>query len=667
MVRAIVVRTTGANLGLVAKLTLKVSVSSLDTYESCPRKYKFQQIDKLPRKTWEHLDVGNYVHEVLEKLHKELNADASQQPEALLKQIAKDTWAKFGAKISAAGQEKSKGLLKSYLSYVSAEGWPEVLATEDRFSIDITPNLVIRGVVDRIDRIEGGYQILDYKGLAIDTPIPTPSGWTTMGDLKVGDTVFGSDGQETTVVIKSGVHNRPCYKITMSDGSDVVCDNVHLWQVSLVGTRIKDREEKTLDADQLFDLFNTLRQDRTGSIIIKNPKPLQYPEQDLPIDPWVLGAWLGDGHRKTGSLTVGAQDFDDMTSIIREQWGDFSVSKEKKRSLNHNDVFTVTLTKPRQHQCGFGHDQDAHKARFNSAELCSMCLNRASRHRNCTLDPERDPARTNVPLRGLLKDNGLLWNKHIPHLYLKSSVVQRLELLRGLMDTDGYFNDKVGNCVFVSANKSFADSVRQLIRSLGSSTNLHKNVDKKGYTSYRITFTPVNFNPFRLRRKADKVNKHDFRHARMALSRKIKKMEKVESVPTQCIGVDAPDHLYVGGEAMVMCHNTGKSSYLDKFQLQVYGMHLQNMVPDLKEYQGVYLVLPEGPKKLSYKITLDDIQEAKEDVIKTAEMISTDRTWDPKPTFLCKYCDYYDQCPDGWGKNRGPSSDLVKISGRKTF
>lgn len=611
--------------------------------------------------------MGNYVHEVLEKFHKELNADASQQPEALLKRLAKDTWGKFSAKISAEGMEKSKGLLKSYLAYVSSDGWPEVLATEDRFSIEINSDLLIRGVVDRIDRTPTGYQILDYKGLALDTPIPTPNGWTTMGDLKVGDKVFGSDGQETTVVIKSGVHNRPCYKITMSDGSDVICDNVHLWQVSLAGTKMTDKSEKTLDADQLFELFSSLQKDRRGSIVIKNPKPLQYPEQDLPIDPWVLGAWLGDGHRKTGSLTIGAQDFDDMTSIVMEKWGDFSVSKEKKRNPSHNDVFTVTLTKPRQDRCGFGHDQSLHKANYESTDTCLMCSNRTSRQRNGTLDPERDPARTNIPLRGLLKANNLLRNKHIPELYLRSSVNQRLELLRGLMDTDGHFSDKKGICVFVSSDKTLAHSVRQLIKTFGISTRLYEIADKNGNKSCQVVFSPVGINPFRLKRKAGLVDGHVFKEPRMALGRRIKVMERVESVPTQCIQVDAPDSLYVCGNGLNLTHNTGQSKYLDKFQLQVYGMHLKNLFPEIQEYDGVYLVLPEGPKKLSYRITLGDVEEAKEDIIKTAEQIATDKTWDPKPTFLCKYCDYYDACPDGWGKGKSGGSELVKISGRQKF
>ena len=562
-------------------MTLKVSVSSLDTYEGCPRKYKFQQIDKLPRKTWEHLDVGNYVHEVLEHFHKQLNADASQQPEELLKQLAKNTWNKFSTKISAEGMEKSKGLLKSYLAYVSSEGWPDVLATEDRFSIEINKDLVIRGVVDRIDRTPTGYRILDYKGLALDTPIPTPTGWTTMGDLKVGDKVFGSDGRPTNVIIKSQVHNRPCYKLTFSDGSEVVCDNVHLWQAAVTGASVSDNREKTFNADQLFEIFNFLQKDQVGSIVIKNPKPIQYPEQDLPVDPWALGAFLGAAH----------------SGVV----------------------------------------------------------------------PNADDSNQKAALESLLKENGFLDSACIPDLYLNSSVAQRLELLRGLMDAAGDFSEQAACCEFTSVDKEFADGARQLMRSMGISTQLHSGVDEDGRASHVIAFYLSDFNPFRLKSKADKARPHLLDFAKVESLRSISSIEKVDSVPTQCIQVDAPDSLYVCGSGFNVTHNTGKSKNLDKFQLQVYGMHLKNLFPDIQEYDGVYLVLPEGPKEVSYTFTLGDIEEAKEDVIKTAESIATDKTWEPKPTFLCNYCDYYDACPDAWGKGKSGGSDLVKISGRKKF
>lgn len=143
---------------------MKTSVSALGTYESCPRKYKYQVIDKLPRKAFEHLDVGNYVHEVLEKFHIRLKEDATQHPETLIKALAKECWDKYSLKISPEGLEKSKGMLKQYLLYIGRTKFPNVHATEDKFSIKINEDIELRGVVDRIDILDDGkYQITDYK------------------------------------------------------------------------------------------------------------------------------------------------------------------------------------------------------------------------------------------------------------------------------------------------------------------------------------------------------------------------------------------------------------------------------------------------------------------------------------------------------------------------
>lgn len=97
------------------------------------------------------------------------------------------------------------------------------------------------GFLDRSDFevVEGrsGRRIVDYKGLALDTPLPTPAGWTTMGDVQQGDHLLGADGEPTTVIGKSSIHHRPCYELTFSDGTKIVCDNVHLWNV----TEARDR------------------------------------------------------------------------------------------------------------------------------------------------------------------------------------------------------------------------------------------------------------------------------------------------------------------------------------------------------------------------------------------------------------------------------------------
>lgn len=118
----------------------------------------------------------------------------------------------------------------------------------DQVSIRGVP---LSGFVDRVDPVvceDGtiGQRIIDYKGLALDTPIPTPSGWTTMGELSVGDQVYGTAGEPVTVTIRSEIHNRPCYRLTFSDGTSVVCDNVHLWNVVDPHGRAE-----TVDADEL--------------------------------------------------------------------------------------------------------------------------------------------------------------------------------------------------------------------------------------------------------------------------------------------------------------------------------------------------------------------------------------------------------------------------------
>lgn len=124
---------------------------------------------------------------------------------------------------------------------------------EQKFDQVSVRGVPLMGFVDRVDPVvtddgELGLRIVDYKGLALDTPIPTPAGWSTMGDLHVGDSVYGTSGEPVLVTVKSEVHHRPCYRITFSDGTSVVCDNVHLWTVQAA-----EHGTETLDADRLFE------------------------------------------------------------------------------------------------------------------------------------------------------------------------------------------------------------------------------------------------------------------------------------------------------------------------------------------------------------------------------------------------------------------------------
>lgn len=125
--------------------------------------------------------------------------------------------------------------------------------------------------------------VVDYKGLERSTLIPTPTGWTTMGDIQVGDQLFAQDGTVCNVTGKSQIKNLPCYKITFDDTTTVVCDEEHLW---------------TLRDGSVVPITELKRNDH-----ISVCKPLDLPVQDLPIDPYVLGLWIADGKHTSGEIT----------------------------------------------------------------------------------------------------------------------------------------------------------------------------------------------------------------------------------------------------------------------------------------------------------------------------------------------------------------------------
>jgi replicative DNA helicase len=261
-----------------------------------------------------------------------------------------------------------------------------------------------------------------------------------MGTLQVGDEVFGSDGKPYRVLNKSAVHQRPCYRVTFDDATSIVCDNVHLWEVHS-GRRGEKVEVLSTDqlAKQLFDESSGQRDKR-----ITNAAPLQLPDVDLPIHPYVLGCWLGDGKRSSGE-----------------------VCKPDVELFEHIE------------RCGY---DVAPESKYH--------------------------IRTVYGLRRQLLDAGIFGHRFIPGQYFRASGGQRLALLQGLMDTDGCWNRTRHQAVFTTVDKSLADGVRELVVSLGWKARvweLQKTGFDRTVTAYDVTFTPVGDNPFRLSRKADLV------------------------------------------------------------------------------------------------------------------------------------------------------------------
>jgi hypothetical protein len=162
-------------------------------------------------------------------------------------------------------------------------------------------------------------------------------------------------------------------------------------------------------------------------------------------------------------------------------------------------------------------------------------------------------------LRTKLKELGVLNNKHIPSSYLRASYKQRLDLLRGLMDTDGYYHLSRKRYVMNTTQDWQCYDFAELLSTFGIKSTIFKG-NKKCTTNgaitpgYYVVFTTDIFNPFLCRNQniSNIVTKDN------NTFRVITSVEEVEMVPTQCIEVSGDTHTYLAGKQMIVTHNTNK-------------------------------------------------------------------------------------------------------------
>lgn len=366
--------------------------------------------------------------------------------------------------------------------------------------------LRIAGQIDLLVKKGNKLTICDYKGLPLDTKIPTIDGWNTIANLKEGDYIFDKDGNPTKILHKSDIHHNPCYKITFDNGKSIVADHEHRWLISFRKNISKKRpdgyEHTIMTTEEIFDYLNNLEERRSDLIPkILNPEPIKCPNVELPIDPYVLGVWLGDGSKATGIITQakGSPVWDEL--------------RRRGYNLSEND----------QHNP----------------------------------DRENVEMRTVYGLRTELKKLDLLNNKHIPCIYQRASYEQRLDLLRGFMDTDGYFHVKRKRFVMSTGQEWQRDDLVKLLATFGIKATVFevtKKCNEKSFIAWDVCFSTDLFNPF-LTRNQDIVqisnkNNRSFRN--------IEKVELVETIPTQCLEVDSPSHTFLCTEEMIVTHNTNK-------------------------------------------------------------------------------------------------------------
>ncbi|HEY8239244.1 MAG TPA: dCTP deaminase [Candidatus Limnocylindrales bacterium] len=356
---------------------------------------------------------------------------------------------------------------------------------------------------DLVARLEG-------KALALDTPVPTPQGWRTMGELEPGHRVFDESGAPTEVVaVTPPMIGRPCREVLFSDGAHVIADASHQWvTVDKNGRRYGRATLKVRTTDEIAQ---TLRVGDEFNHHVPLAGPVEYPSRaDLPIEPYTLGAWLGDGTTTKAEITAYDEE------VLEQISGDGFTVRPVGYAPN---LFRIG---------GVGHTRSASNGRF-----------------------ER-----NGSLSSRLRNQGLLGGKYVPSTYLEAGPSQRLALLQGLMDTDGFVDDVAGRVEFTSTNEDLADAIVELAASLGFrpfktyGRAMLNGIDHG--PKYRVKFTPDR-PVFRVRRKLARQKPADAHFHRF---RAITNVREVGSVPVRCIEVASPRGVFLVSRSFIPTHNS---------------------------------------------------------------------------------------------------------------
>lgn len=356
--------------------------------------------------------------------------------------------------------------------------------------------------------------------------IKTPNGWVSMKDVAVDDIISTPDGGTARVVGVYPQGNRPVFRITFEDGRHTDADADHLWKVfSHRWGRRGDRGEKILTTKELQQHVNDPNTGKFPSyrIFIPNVKGMRYDDKsfqndNLPLDPYLLGVLLGDGGLSDSQPKISSTD----AEIV-----------ERTNSI---------LLRSGQRLCLFG------KNNIKDYTICNI----------------KSRSKGNF-VRERLIELGL-WgthshNKYIPPQYLEADIQSRIRLLQGLLDTDGTVG-KTHNISFSSSSFDLAKGVQYLVRSLGGKAKcsvrhpFYKDKDgnrRNGRTSYNISITygsPKDL--FTLSRKRERLHETT-QYADAGL--RVVDIKYIGDDYTQCIMIDHPDHLYITDD-FIVTHNT---------------------------------------------------------------------------------------------------------------
>jgi len=339
------------------------------------------------------------------------------------------------------------------------------------------------------------------KGGLPSTKVATPDGWTTLGEIKIGDTIINPDGGTTYV---TGVFPRgkmEMFRVTFSDGATVVCSGDHLWNVRSACQKHRGQGYKTLELNEIIKSGLRLK-NGNAKYYIPMVKPVVYSTKELPVDPYVVGYILGNGSLSDWTNKISVPDMETVARLNAAMSEDLQFS-------NNIDYHVKDKT-------------------INGWIKTSKLKGRRS------------------------------WEKHIPEEYLYSSIEQRLALLQGLCDSDGYAADT--GVEYSTTSKQLCDAFVGLVQSLGGTCHVHtcyptysyKGEMRIGRLAYQIYASfPDTITPFRLTRK---LNAYVV-PTKYQPTRAIINVEPIGEDECICISVADKNQLYVTDDYIVT-HNT---------------------------------------------------------------------------------------------------------------
>ena len=332
------------------------------------------------------------------------------------------------------------------------------------------------------------------KAIDCDTPMFTENGWLLAGDVKSGMRIMGSNGQWTEVLAVHPQGIKPAYNVEFSDGSSLVTCGEHLWSVKL-----RDKGKNGWSSPYRVKTTDHIKNDlkgKDGRLKWRIPvlNDVGNLDVELPIDPYLLGCWLGDGDSASARITT-------MDKEVVNAFIDYDPTPTKYQ---------------------------------NSGKATTYSL------RNKFITK--------------LKSVGVFGNKHIPIIYMQASHRQRLALLQGLMDTDGTVSKDNHGQVYSSSRERLSQDFGSLVTSLGGTYRLYKYQPKIGKLNYsHLISMPYGDCAFRLDRHISKIS---IRKECNSPRRFVKSITSVTDRPMVCFTVDAKDSLFCAGRDFIVTHNT---------------------------------------------------------------------------------------------------------------